>query len=331
MFLSRKSRFLPVPVIEKFIVDKAFKIAVFYDDRIGHQKQTDGILNALSQLSTVDIVYKKNIVPSLITSISHFFLFFLCFFRIRKQPNIDLIIGTGSHLHIPMLYLKRKTGAFLVCSMKPDLPFMSHFVDLAFIPVHDGIRIKENVFNTIGPPNLSQNKKQHKITKAMILIGGIDKKSHHWDSRQIVDSIKTIIEKTGERTWTISSSPRTPKDCIDMLEAFVKENPQIDFFKAEDTRKGWIEEEYNKNSIVWITADSMSMVYEAISAGCRVGVIPVKWKRKNNKFQNSLDYLLMKKLITDYDTWLLDSEMPEIPDLNEAKRCAEEIFKKWLT
>lgn len=310
-------------------MNKTFRTAVFYDDRIGHQKQTDGILNALSQLTTIDIVYKKNITPSLTTSILHFFLFFLCFIRTENQHDIDLIIGTGSHLHIPMLYLKRKTGAFLVCSMKPDLPFMSSFIDLSFIPIHDGIKIKDNALNTMGPPNLSQNKKLHNITKAMILIGGIDKKSHSWDSKQIVDSIKTIIGKTRERTWTISSSPRTPKDCINMLVAFVKENPQISFFKAEDTKKGWIEEEYNKNLTVWITADSVSMIYEAISAGCRVGVIPVNWKRKNNKFQNSLDYLLVRKLITNYHTWLLDNKMPEITDLNEANRCAEEILRRW--
>lgn len=308
---------------------KILKTAVFYDDRIGHQKQTDGILNALSQLTTIDIVFKKVIVPSWITSISNFFLFFRCIFQTKNKHDIDLIIGTGSHLHIPMLYLKRKTGAFLVSSMSPDLPFVGSFMDLSFIPVHDGIEAKDNIFNTIGPPNLSRNKKRHDITKAMILIGGIDRKSHYWDSKQIVDSMKTIIEKTGQSTWTISSSPRTPKDCVNMLDAFVKINPQVSFFKAEDTKKGWIEEEYDKNSTVWITADSMSMVYEALSAGCRVGVIPVNWKRKNNKFQNSLDYLLEKKLITDYHTWLTDNKMTEIADLNEAKRCAEEILKRW--
>lgn len=308
---------------------KTLRTAVFYDDRIGHQKQTDGILNALSQLTTVDIVYKKIITPSWITSFLHFFLFFLCFFRRNNQHNIDMIIGTGSHLHIPMLYLKRKTGAFWVCSMKPDLTFLNRFIDLSFIPIHDGIKLRENVLNTIGPPNLSQNKKQHMMSNAMILIGGIDNKSHYWDSKKILDSIKKIIENTGERTWTISSSRRTPEDCINMLEDLVINSPQVTFFKAEDTQKGWIEKEYDKNSTVWITADSMSMIYEAISAGCRVGVIPVNWKRKKNKFQKSLDYLLDNNLIKDYNNWLLDNKMTEMADLNEAKRCAEEILKRW--
>ena len=329
MLAPCKNKPLSVSETEKYKVAKTLRTAVFYDDRIGHQKQTDGILNALSQLTTVDIVYKKVIVPSWITSISNIFLFFRCIFQTKNKHDIDLIIGTGSHLHIPMLYLKRKTGAFLVCSMKPDLPFVGSFMDLSFIPIHDGIEKKDNVFNTIGPPNLSRDKKKHEITRAMVLIGGIDKKSHYWDSKQIMDSIKTIIEKTGESTWTISSSPRTPQDCVNLLEAFVNKNTQIRFFRAEDTKKGWIEEAYDKNSTVWITADSMSMVYEAISAGCRVGVIPVKWKRKNNKFQNSLDYLLENKLIADYNTWLMDNKMTENTGLNEARRCAEEILRRW--
>ena len=102
------------------------------------------------------------------------------------------------------------------------------------------------------------------------------------------------------------------------------------FFRAEDTPPGWIEEQYHENSLAWVTADSVSMVYEALSAGCRVGILPVRWKRGSNKFQRSLSFLAERKLVRFYDG--ASTELPhagEKPAFNEALRCAAEILSRW--
>ncbi len=59
-----------------------------------------------------------------------------------------------------------------------------------------------------------------------------------------------------------------------------------------------MEEQYDKNKVVWVTADSISMIYEALTAGCRVGIFPMQWRKEKGKFKRNEDLLLEKKLVT---------------------------------
>jgi uncharacterized protein len=75
----------------------------------------------------------------------------------------------------------------------------------------------------------------------------------------------------------------------------------------------------------------MSMVYEALSAGCHVGILPVVWKRKNNKFSRSEMYLLEHGLVVSFQDWREGTAQWKLHEpLNEAGRCAEEIMRKWF-
>ncbi|MFH4347311.1 ELM1/GtrOC1 family putative glycosyltransferase, partial [Acinetobacter baumannii] len=80
--------------------------------------------------------------------------------------------------------------------------------------------------------------------------------------------------------------------------------------------QGWIFEEMQKAEAVWVTEDSVSMIYEALTAGCRVGVIAMD-RLKQDRITNSVDILLEKKLIANvFDINLL----PEGQVLQEADR-----------
>jgi mitochondrial fission protein ELM1 len=105
----------------------------------------------------------------------------------------------------------------------------------------------------------------------------------------------------------------------------------VTFFRSTETPSGWIEEQYSLNRKVWVTADSISMVYEALSAGCEVGVLPVEWLNQDNKFNKSLEFLTKKKMIIDFESWQKGAPMPaqRSESLNEAKRCAREILLRW--
>jgi mitochondrial fission protein ELM1 len=142
--------------------------------------------------------------------------------------------------------------------------------------------------------------------------------------------VRSIIENQPAIKWTISSSPRTPADTVQLLEGFASQNTNVTFFRSEDTPDGWIERAYAENYTVWVTADSVSMVYEALTAGCRVGILPVDWKKKSDKFQISISYLLEKKMVTNYQTWLAGKNEIKIGvPLNEASRSAKEILTRW--
>jgi mitochondrial fission protein ELM1 len=183
----------------------------------------------------------------------------------------------------------------------------------------------------LGPPNTVVSGTGHQHDRGLILVGGLDKKSHLWNTSEAVKQIKIILEKNQDIQWRISSSPRTPEDTCRKLENLAASTLQVSFFRSAETPAGWVEEEYARNGTVWVTADSISMVYEALSAGCSVGIMPVKWLQQENKFQKSLDILKEKKMIVDFDEWNTGAIMPVPPakPFNEAARCAQEILRRW--
>jgi mitochondrial fission protein ELM1 len=209
--------------------------------------------------------------------------------------------------------------------------YLRPLFDLCFAPLHDGVAAGGNIVTTIGPPNCSRPQGEKNGSAGLILLGGVDPKSHDWRSGEIAERIRTIVLRGGEVRWTVSSSPRTPPDIVGMMNELANELANVDFFRFEDTEPGWIEGQYARSRIVWVTADSMSMVYEALSAGCRVGLLPVAWKRAENKFKRSADYLARHGLVVPYSSWLAGGEgqWQEHEPLNEARRCAAEIVRRW--
>ena len=241
----------------------------------------------------------------------------------------DVIIGTGSRTHLPILLYKKKYAIPAIICMTPAMHLLNRF-DLCFVPEHEGRKEERNIMLTAGAPNCSRNKKKHQNECGLILLGGVDTKSHYWDSLQVVEKIEKIVKTETWRNWTISSSPRTPQDTVEMIKKLTDECSNTLFFDYRNTPPGWIEEQYDKNSVVWVTADSVSMIYEAITAGCSVGIFPMRWVRENSKFMINENVLLEKKLVTPFSSWEKGMmNQVENRELNEAKRCAERILQTW--
>lgn len=311
--------------------DRCLRVAAFTDGRPGHVKQTQGILNSLGQISSVDINYFEVAHNSIFKD----FLLLLALFIpwLKYCPcdlkDRDLIIGTGRRTHIYMLLCKKKYGVPVVTCMSPAVIFRKQF-DLCFVPQHDNIRGSENVFLTVGPPNCSVAGSDHKTQTGLILVGGTDSKSHAWRDQSICDFIEDLVTKKKEFKWTISSSPRTPENCAQRMAKLVEKHSNSNFYRFEDTEPGWVENEYSKNKYVWVTADSMSMVYEALSAGCNVGLLPVAWKSNKSKFARSEKLLIENDVVMSYSKWCLgQAGWKSAAPLNESQRCAEEIVKRW--
>ena len=171
---------------------------------------------------------------------------------------------------------------------------------------------------------------RHDPHRGLILAGGIDPRSHRWDTTAFMAQLKQLKARTPEMSWTISSSPRTPADTVENLRRFAEDHHDVAFFRADETPSGWIESAYKVHSQVWVTADSVSMVYEALTAGCRVGILPVSWNSLQNKFQRGIDDLIAHGLVLDYDRWQRGEHWPDNKKaLNEAERCASEILRRW--
>jgi len=315
-------------------MNEPLHITAFFDGTSGHGKQTDGVLRALQKLTPLSITHIQTSQPSLLRSIKDWLDYLKSAITPagsqRDTAASDLIIGTGAHTHIPMLLFQETHPAKIVTCMKPGFLLLKK-MDLCFIPQHDKIKLgtMENVFLTVGPPVLSESEGSHAHQKGLLLIGGVDKKSHHWDLDLLRAQIYTVLERKAFMQWTISSSPRTPDATLLMLRKVAADNSNVTFFTSEETPQGWIEKIYAGCHTVWVTADSISMVYEALSFGCCVGLLPVKWKRKNSKFQRSIKFLIETKRVITYPMWLAGHPMVQGAVLNEAQRCAEEILRRW--
>ena len=213
--------------------------------------------------------------------------------------------------------------------MSPTSILRSRF-DLCFVPIHDRIALKPNIEPTIGPPNMAENRNNHDTAKSMILVGGTDERSHRWNSDKMYRSIAELLSVSKDQQWTVSTSPRTPEDMHELLALLADEHANVWYVPYSRSEPGWIEKQYDIHKNVWVTGDSISMVYEALSAGCSVGIIPVQWKKKNNKFLYSLDYLVENQRVITLNQYLKGKPyyQPSQP-LNEADRCAKEIVKRW--
>ena len=309
---------------------KLVKVVLFLDGRPGHEKQSRGIVNALERYVTLEthevVVSQKNNLQRLIEYVGYF-LFLNSSPELSVRP--DLIIGTGSRTHIPALSYKRKWGGRAITCMAP-LPLIRSSFDLCFIPFHDSIAAHKNVVQTIGPPNLAQSTDGHDNQKSLILVGGEDSSSHWWDTNKLLQNIIQLLDFSGDQRWTISGSPRTPSGTDEVLGKLSASRSNVHYVPFSQTKSGWIEKQYESHKTIWVTEDSVSMVYEALSAGCRVGVLPVEWKREDNKFRTGLHYLVDTKRIITLEQFLLGTSFPDDNEpLHEADKCAREIVGKW--
>ncbi|MCD4721467.1 MAG: mitochondrial fission ELM1 family protein, partial [Desulfobacula sp.] len=73
----------------------------------------------------------------------------------------------------------------------------------------------------------------------------------------------------------------------------------------------------------------VSMVYEALSAGCRVGVLSVEWKNRKSKLARAIGLLEKNNKIVSFEAWKRTGAWPDHAGLNEASRCAVEILRRW--
>ncbi len=314
-------------------------VIAFYDSRAGHAKQTRGILTALAALLPLEVHGLRVPDGTLARDIRDWLVFarhlaghradFPAIAGFSKAPSrADLVIGTGARCHIPLLCLARATGARAVTCMSPAWPLAGLF-DLVFVPEHDRRPRGKNVITTLGPPNTARPGGVKDPSRALVLVGGTDPKSHVWDSGKILAMVETLAVREPETRFTVTSSPRTPAALEEDLRALSKGRGNLEFHAFRETAPGWVEARLSECGRAWVTADSASMLHEALSAGCGVGVLPVTWKSMDNKLARGLCALTRRGMALAFDKALAGAPWPNVPPLDEAGRAAREMVARW--
>ncbi|USE82802.1 ELM1/GtrOC1 family putative glycosyltransferase [Acinetobacter tibetensis] len=289
------------------------------DGKAGHRSQALGLFKAIQRQSSETVSFEEISIEDLAL-----FPLLLGLFR-RSIPQLktapDFIFGVGSHTQLRVLLLgKIYTQAKTVILMKPNYPFA--WFNYSVIPEHDGISASDRVIVTQGALNPIVNEQRHQSGRILIALGGSSKR-HQWHEDKVFASLEHIVKQHPNNEIIITTSRRTPEPFVERLKRYTF-LPHVHFFPVEQTPQGWIFEEMQKAEAVWVTEDSISMIYEALTAGCRVGVIAMD-RTKQDRITTSVDGLLAKGIVSKS---LLLAQLPEPNAFKEAERVATYLLAK---
>lgn len=294
------------------------------DGKAGHASQATGLTKAIGLRAKV----QSHVVlaPPLMQS--------WCDLLLRRNslgrdlPDPDLILGVGHRTHPAMLAARAARGGRAVVLMRPSLP-LSMF-DLVIVPEHDAPRVRDNVITTCGVLNSIRPSDTLQPGRGLILLGG---PSHHanWSDEAIAAQVRQIVSASPEVTWSLTTSRRTPLTTAKVMRELMLANLHVT--PADQTLPGWVADELAVCGQVWVSADSVSMVYEALTTGAAVGILDVLQRRykRHTRVSAGLEELLTKGMVNSFTQWRKTGVLrPPRERLSEADRCAGLILREWL-
>ena len=299
---------------------RAIVVWAFTDGKAGHENQTRGLLAALAHHQPVDARWIR--VPAYASVLSS--LMTRRFLPGVGLPPPDLLIGAGHRTHLPLLAARRAHGGRTIVLMRPSLP--RAWFDLCLIPEHDATA-GANVLNTRGALNPVEpgQKNPH---AGLILIGG-PSRHHGWGENDILSQVESIAASEKNVQWTLTTSRRTPSATTARLRALSFRNLTV--VPVTETGPDWLPERLATAAQAWVTEDSVSMVYEALTANVATGLLQVPEKRAS-RVARGIAALVGDGLVTRFADWQGGKklEAPAVP-FNEASRVAAWIGEKWLS
>lgn len=287
------------------------------DGKRGHENQSAGLIRALAKLHDTDCIELP--VKSCHATWRQALL--AKFPHAEEFPKPDVIIGCGSRTHSTLLAAGRATGAPTILIMAPPRG-LAGFFSLCITPEHDE-RSGKNIIATKGAINLIQASGAQKGGDGLILIGG-PSQHHDWDSAQLLEQINTLLLASPEIEWVATTSRRTPPETAQSLIEHTQ--GRLTLVPCEKTGADWLPVQLSQASCVWVTEDSVSMIYEALSSGAKVGVLPVPRKAKSSRVIRGIDRLLADGQAMPYAPGHCDLMRFSAPaPLSEAGRVAKII------
>jgi mitochondrial fission protein ELM1 len=290
---------------------------VISDSKPGHVNQSLGLAEALARATPTEI----HLLPALPT-----WRAWLALLLKRAPgstlPKPDLIVAAGHATHVTLLAARRAHGGRSVVLMKPSLP--RRCFDLCILPEHDGVAADARTLVTEGVLNRIRPATARDARHGLLLIGGTSP-HFEWDSDAIQVQIKSILARTSDMHWTLTTSRRTPADFLAQLPSA----SNLTVIPHTATSPDWLPDQLALSGTVWVTPDSASMVFEALTAGAKVGVfdLPVN---PRSRVGRAIAHLADAQRITRFANWCAHGALhPNLQPLAEADRCAEWILK-WL-
>ena len=291
----------------------------FSDGKAGHDAQSLGLLAALAQLRRLNVL-----TPALLPNSSALLSWLgRCSPLWNDLAKPAIVIGAGHGTHLSLLAARRIYRCKTVVLMQPSLPLC--LFDLCLIPAHDAPPQRRNVLITHGALNRMRPSARLDANHGLFLIGG---PSAHfaWDSTQICQQLAAITHATPAVQWTLTTSRRTPDDFLPTLH---RTHVPLAVMPYAATTPDWLAQQLQTAEQVWVSADSVSMIYEALTAGAALGVLDVA-ARQSSRVARGLQKLIDAGWVTPFAAYILGQRLPRPPHcFNEAQRCAAWMVEQW--
>lgn len=298
---------------------ETLRIWCLLDGRPGHQNQVLGLAEALDRQTNADIVHVPlnrwlrgiQLLPPGTSQ------------RLKDHGPPDLIIGAGHRSHLPLLSTTRFVGGQSVLLMKPTIPLQ--MFDHCLVSDADySVRDDDRVIHTRGVLNRIQPSEVRPSDEGLILAGG-PSKHFDWSNEQVFRQIRDIVERTPDVTWTLATSRRTPPEFLTLC----REQPlSARLVEPTDVDSSWLPSVIGRMEYAWVSQDSVSMTFEALTAGCRVGVLELPAKSQG-RLADRATRLVDSGDVTAWSDWNQTGTLsrPQT-EYREADRCAAIILQR---
>lgn len=247
----------------------------------------------------------------------------------RSAPDPDLILCAGSRTHLAAVAAHATLGGRLVVCMNPSLPIW--LFDLCLIPRHGRAPERRNIVRTVGAIVNTRPSREHDPARGVILIGG-PSKHHDIDADALVAAIRRIVGASAGVTWELTTSRRTPGALLETLDTLDTSNLTVT--PADRTPPGWVGDRLARAGVAWITEDSVSMMCEAVTSGCSVGLLPMPRNAgadRSSRVAHFIKDYIDSRLVTTYEQWIAGAPLtPPTETIDEADRCAAIILDRFF-
>lgn len=305
------------------ITGRAPIVWLLHDDKPGHNTQLRGLADRLKALGNAHchwIDCGNLSVP-----------FWRALFGVAPVidalsalPSPDIVIGAGSQTHRLLFALRRRKQVMTTVLMRPSLPLS--WLDTAIIPEHDTpassdrTLITKGVLNTITP--MAKLTARH---NGLMLIGG-PSKHFEWDDDQVLAQIDQLRKALHGWHWTLSSSRRTPQAMLSRLA--LMEDSTLTVTDHRKTHASWLSQTLADSRCVWITPDSVSMVYEGLTSGLPTGLFDIPPKSDSRVARGIAQLQADQRVYSLSDASSIATATPPAP-LWEADRAARWLLDRW--
>jgi mitochondrial fission protein ELM1 len=243
------------------------------------------------------------------------------YYPAAELPAPDILIGVGRDTHWSMLAARWARGGRIVTLCKPRLP--RWWFNLCVVPAHAGGRNSKRVIATRGvlpPPSAAHPKA---AATGLILIGGPNP-HYRWSDEEMLGRIGEILARHPDHRWYVVTTTHTPAETERRVQALSA--PAVFAMAHHETDPKWLLARIQDAEQVWVSEDQLAVIYQALTAGAAVGVLPVP------RTKPSREVAALEGLVVFFPQWQSGTPLqaPQ-PPFNESARCAAEIHQRWLS